>query len=481
MRENHNFRDYYEIVKKRGEGLMSTIYEVKIKNTNETRAIKVYDKNNIISKNLVNNNYENAQKEMQKIIDNCLNEIRIMKIVEGINKQNINTIKFYEYFNNEDEFAIVMELSDFSLNSINSQQLIRPQQVLEILTQLNNTFKIISENKIVHRSIGLHNILMSKCNGNIIFKLGSYGFSKQLKNNEKLQEGVGSLYYMSPEILNGEKYDEKTDLWSLGIVIYSLLFKEMPFPVRTSIPSELYKQIKESGLQNLKKSDNSDLNDLIQKLLTIDQNKRINWKEYFEHPFFRKNSRNVIDVNYLQRKLNEEINKNAKLNEKINKLMIELKEEKNKNKILEEKLEEYEREINIKTKNSFSYGNTKMTLNDEKDLKKSLMINTLLDKDNQIKELKLKLSRFPFELNEGEKLITVVFKSSDLIIPHFSIICKNTDIFNVIEKKLYEEYKDYYDSENYFMAKGLRVQKYKSLDENHIYDHDVIILYKLNI
>ena len=122
-----------------------------------------------------------------------------------------------------------------------------------------------------------------------------------------------------------------------------------------------------------------------------------------------------------------------------------------------------------------------MTLNDDKDLKKSLMINTLLDKDKQIKELKLKLSRFPFELNEGEKLITVVFKSSDQNIPHFSIICKNTDIFNVIEKKLYEEYKDYYDSENYFMAKGLRVQKYKSLDENHIHDHDVIILYKLNI
>ena len=100
-----------------------------------------------------------------------------------------------------------MELSDFSLNSINNQQLIRPQQVLEILTQLNNTFKIISENKIVHRFIGLHNILMKKCNGNIIFKLGSYGFSKQLKNNEKLQEGVGSLYYMSPEILNGENCD----------------------------------------------------------------------------------------------------------------------------------------------------------------------------------------------------------------------------------------------------------------------------------
>jgi serine/threonine protein kinase len=307
--------------------------------------------------------------------------------------------------------------------------------------------------------------MIKKNNSNFIFKLGSYGLSKQLQNNEKLSNTSGTLFYMSPEVFNGEKYNEKTDLWSLGIVIYSLLFKKFPFPGGTSSPSEIYKQIIESRLENLQKTDNSDLNDLITKLLTIDQNKRISWNDYFKHPFFSNNNRNQIDINNLIQKLKEEKNKNSKLKEKINQLMFELNEEKNKNKILEEKLKKYENETSIEKKIN----------------KESLWINNLLDKDKEIKELKQKLSRFPFELNEGERLMTVTFKSFDQKIPHFSVICKNTDIFNQIEKQVYEEYKNYYDSDNYFVANGMRVQKYKSLDENKIRDHDVIMLYALNL
>ena len=466
MRENNNFRDYYDIVKKIGEGLNGTIYEVKLKDTNEKRAIKVYDKKRIMNQYLENNKDENAaEKEMKKNIDNFLNEIKIMKIVEGKNKQNINTIKFYEFFNTKDEFAIVMELSDFNLSNLNNQQIVNVHQIYQILTQLNNTFKIMYENKIVHRLIGLHNIMIKKINSNFIFKLGSYGLSTQLQDDEKLSDTAGTLFYMSPEILNGEQYNEKTDLWSLGIVIYCLLFKKFPFPGGTSSASEIYKQIIESKLENLQKTDNSDLNDLITKLLTINQNKRISWEDYFKHPFFSNNNRNKVEINYLMQKLKEEKNKNAKLNEKINQLLFELNEEKNKNKILEEKLKKYENETSIENKIN----------------KESLWMNNLLDKDKEIKELKQKLSRFPFELNEGEKLMTVTFKSFDQKIPHFSVICKNTDIFNQIEKQVYEEYKNYYDSDNYFVANGMKVQKYKSLDENKIRDHDVIMLYALDL
>jgi serine/threonine protein kinase len=82
MRENNNFRDYYDIVKKIGEGINGIIYEVKLKDTNEKRAIKVYDKKRIMNQYLANNKDENAaEKEMKKIIDNFLNEIKIMKIV----------------------------------------------------------------------------------------------------------------------------------------------------------------------------------------------------------------------------------------------------------------------------------------------------------------------------------------------------------------------------------------------------------------
>ena len=109
------------------------------------------------------------------------------------------------------------------------------------------------------------------------------------------------------------------------------------------------------------------------------------------------------------------------------------------------------------------------------------MINTILIKDKEINELKKKLSRYPFELNEGEKMMTINFISDNQKINNCSIICKNTDVFNVIEKKLYEEYKEFYESENYFTVHGQKVHKLKSLDENNIKNNDVIILNVIDI
>ena len=101
---------------------------------------------------------------------------------------------------------------------------------------------------------------------------------------------------------------------------------------------------------------------------------------------------------------------------------------------------------------------------------------SIVEKDRELKELKLKLSKYPLELNEGEKLMTINFTSIDRRIQNYSIICKNTDIFNTIEKRLYEDYEEYYSTENYFTINGKKIQKCKNLDENNIHDNDAIIL-----
>jgi len=95
--------------------------------------------------------------------------------------------------------------------------------------------------------------------------------------------------------------------------------------------------------------------------------------------------------------------------------------------------------------------------------------------NNEIDKLKEKLSRYPFELSKGEKLISVIFTSSDQNML-YSIICKNTQKFNELEKKLYKVYPEYSESNNYFMINGNRVKKTKSLDENKIKNNDIIIL-----
>ena len=107
---------------------------------------------------------------------------------------------------------------------------------------------------------------------------------------------------------------------------------------------------------------------------------------------------------------------------------------------------------------------------------KEELIKSIVEKDRELKELKLKLSKYPQELNEGEKLMTVNFTTIDERIQNYSIICKKTDIFNTIEKRLYEDYAEYYSTENNFTINGKKIQKFKNLEENNIHNNDIIIL-----
>jgi len=178
-----------------------------------------------------------------------------------------------------------------------------------------------------------------------------------------------------------------------------------------------------------------------------------------------------------------------KLIKKINILESELKEEKNANKILEEKiksltkeLEEKNNIINILKRNKESNDVSDKNINSISDKKsKEELFNAILEKDKEIKDLKLTISRYPFELREGEFLLTVNFMSIDSKIQNFSLICKNTDTFNTIEKKVYDEYKEFYETENYFTVNGNRINKYKTLDENNIHNNDVIVLNVLDL
>ena len=76
--------------------------------------------------------------------------------------------------------------------------------------------------------------------------------------------------------------------------------------------------------------------------------------------------------------------------------------------------------------------------------------------------------------------MTVIFNSTDQKI-HYVLICKNTDIFNRLENFLYKIYKEYKDSENNFTCNGIRINKYRTLEENNIKFSDVIILNKYEI
>ena len=90
---------------------------------------------------------------------------------------------------------------------------------------------------------------------------------------------------MAPEILEGkEKYDNRCDLWSIGIIIYQLYFNKYPYKAITEVA--LLNNIKKLGQKILKKTNNEDLNNLIRGLLVYDSDKRLSCDKYFEHSFF---------------------------------------------------------------------------------------------------------------------------------------------------------------------------------------------------
>ena len=193
----------------------------------------------------------------------------------------------------------------------------------------------------------------------------------------------------------------------------------------------------------------------------------------------------IKKIESLEKKLKEEKSRNQILVEKFDKLSKdfkkdikvlkkELEEEKEKNKILEDKIMNFQKKYEGKQQNFLKEKNGNSN-------SKESLINTILEKDREVNELKKKLLRYPFELNEGEKMMTVNFISTEQKINNYSIICKNTDIFNNLEKKLYEEYKEYYETENYFTVNGKKIHKLKSLDENQIKNNDIILLNALDI
>ena len=293
MENEKNYKDLYDIEKKIGTGSFGKVFKAKIKDKEEYVAIKIIDKEKM--KENLREQYltEDIMNEYNKI-EKCLN--REVDYMKKCSINNINSIKVYNIYNNEEEFVIVMELCDENLMHL----LIRKQkfslsEIYNILMQLNNTFKIMSLNKIAHRDLKLQNILIkynNKEKTDYTVKITDFGISKVYENNNNFETFTGTLEYIAPEILNGKKYNYKCDLWSLGIIIYMLYFKENPF--RGCSQKSIISKLEKMGKNFLKKSGNSIFDNLINGLLEKESKKRFSWKEYLNHSFFQKKPIEVI-------------------------------------------------------------------------------------------------------------------------------------------------------------------------------------------
>ena len=307
-----DFRNYYDIIKEIGQGAYGQVYCLKHKKNNQKRAIKLISKSKIIEDFKREKLQEPTEEDIKPYIESLYREIENMQIVEGKNKENKYTVKFYEYFETDIEFGIVMELCDDNLFNILSKNALSIPNILYILKQLNTTLKIMISKNLIHRDLKLENILVKYENNEktqFTIKLTDYGASKQLLNmKKKFSTKIGTCNYMAPEILNGEHYGKECDLWSLGIIIYILFFRQYPFGGDTDMAVK--NNINNFGLSAIKKTHNKYLDDLLRRLLVKSPQERLKWNDYFEHPFFKKSIKEIMEAN--------EVIKNSQIIIKLN-------------------------------------------------------------------------------------------------------------------------------------------------------------------
>lgn len=171
------------------------------------------------------------------------------------------------------------------------------------LLQLKEVFLLMDRKNFIHRDLKLKNflvcinqevkeqnvsleILYNPCNFTV--KLSDFGFAKILVN-DITDSIVGTPITMAPEIFDGKNYNKKVDIWSMGVIMYQLLYKTYPIKAKNQI--ELNKKVREyKGFEPPKGFTASDsLRDLFNHTLQLDVNKRFTWEEFYEHHFFPKN------------------------------------------------------------------------------------------------------------------------------------------------------------------------------------------------
>jgi len=141
----------------------------------------------------------------------------------------------------------------------------------EIIKQLCSVLYYLHQSNYIYYDLKLENILVSSIKGRPVIKLIDFGFAKFIPDTNA-NEIRGTAEYIAPELLRKEKHDHRVDLYSLGILLYRIVYKKFPFETKNEI--DIYKSHLESELKFGKSKYSSELIDLIKKLVNKEPDKR---------------------------------------------------------------------------------------------------------------------------------------------------------------------------------------------------------------
>lgn len=201
----------YEILEKIGEGGMAIVYKAKDRLLNRYVAIKILRPEFTKDDQFI----ENFRKESQAAAG--LSHPNIVNVYDVGKEGNIN--------------FIVMELIDGKPLSqlIEEKGKLNYKEAINITRQVASALSLAHKNQIIHRDVKPHNILITSSG---TAKLADFGIARAV-SRASIEEGndkiMGSVHYFSPEQARGAYVDERSDIYSLGIVLYEMLTGKVPF------------------------------------------------------------------------------------------------------------------------------------------------------------------------------------------------------------------------------------------------------------
>ena len=261
--------DDFQILSKLGEGAYSTVFKVKRIIDGKTYALKKVKLLNLSDK----------EKE------NALNEVRILASVKS------NYVVSYKeaFFDEKDRtLCIVMEFADNGdlyqkiVEHKKKAMFFEESEIWRIFIQLVNGLKALHDLKILHRDLKSANVFLYT-NGDA--KIGDLNVSKVTRAGVGHTQ-TGTPYYASPEVWKDSPYDNKSDIWSLGCVLYEMIALKPPF--RAQDMEGLYKRVIKGQYSRIPDRFSNDLFQIVQFLLQVNPKLRPSCEQILNHPIIQK-------------------------------------------------------------------------------------------------------------------------------------------------------------------------------------------------
>jgi len=260
-----------------------------------------------LAEDLLHNDYcvikETKTQMMKKSeIEDIKKEAEILKVLI-----HPNIIRFRDiYMNKKLKLCIVMDYADAGdlYSKIeNAKGYFQEHEILDMFTQLCLAIKHIHDRKIVHRDLKSQNVFLNKMG---MIKLGDFGISKILNHtHDLLTSFVGTWYYISPEIVKGQHYSFKTDIWSLGVILYELCCLKLPF--RGQNQFVLQRKILDGKYSPIPTRYSEELRQLVDDLLVLNPANRPSIYQILAKPIIKNRITRFLDEKHFEEEFSHTI------------------------------------------------------------------------------------------------------------------------------------------------------------------------------